>query len=198
MGRQVVSNGGLFALFIASTLLLLLGCGEKQAQTGHDTGKISSTDVPAPAYKVAMLTAQINSAPLFESQGTWGAGYLVAKGKGPGVVVGPGGENPNVFAQQFPAQPGDQFKLVARASSVDKTPAKGRFQVNWITRESKFISTSIKAFDVTTDEKQFEHIVVAPSGAAAGTLYVVGDGPDSVVRYTEMRVLGKEPAAKAN
>lgn len=183
---------------VAVLVAAMLGaaCGDGSPPKAEKGGP--KADAPGPEINAAMLTAQITSAPLFESQGSWGAGYLVAKGKGPGVVVGPGGENPNVFAQQFPTKPGDQFKLVARASRVDKIPAKGRFQINWITKESKFISTSIKAFDVTTEEKQFEHLVVAPSGAAAGTLYVSGDGPDSVVRYTEMRVLGKEPAVKAN
>jgi len=74
----------------------------------------------------------------------------------------------------------------------------GRFQINWLNSESKFISASIKAFEVTPEEKTFEYQVVAPTGAAAGTLYVVADGPEDVVRYTEMQLMGKEAKAKAN
>jgi hypothetical protein len=176
--------------------MLVAACGDGAAPKSEKSAPKAETQVPE--INPALLTAQVNSAPLFESQGTWSAGYLKARGKGPGVVVGPGGENPNVFAQQFPAKPGDPFKVVARASSVDKAPARGRFQINWLTQDSKFLVATIKAFDVAPEERQFEHVVVAPPGAAAGTLYVVGDGPDSVVRYTEMRILGKEPVAKAN
>jgi hypothetical protein len=96
-----------------------------------------------------------------------------------------------VFAQQFPAKPGEPFKIVARASSVGKPIAKGRIQVNWTDAASKFTSASIKAFDVSPEEKTFETIVEAPPGAMSGTLYVVADGPEDVVRYTEMRLLGK-------
>lgn len=184
---------GIAALVAA---MLLAACGKGEPPAAEKAAPKAMA--PQPEINAALLTAQINSAPLFDSQGTWSSGYIKAKGKGPGVVVGPGGENPNVFAQQFPAKPGDAFKLVARASSVDKAAARGRFQINWLTQESKFIEATIKAFDVAPEEKQFEHVVIAPAGAAAGTLYVVGDGPDSVVRYTEMRVLGREAAPKPN
>lgn len=186
------------SIALSAISLFLVACGDKSPPPASSTGSSQPAVSPQPEINAALLTAQINSAPLFESQQTWGAGYLKARGNGPGVVVGPGGDNPNVFAQQFPAKPGDQFKVVARAASVGKPSAKGRFQINWITRESSFVSTSIKSFDVTADEKTFEYLVVAPSGAAAGTLYVVPDGSDDVVRYTEMRLLGKEPPAKGN
>ncbi len=186
------------AIALSASSLFLVACGDKSPPPASSTGSSQPAVAPQPEINAALLTAQINSAPLFESQQTWGAGYLKARGNGPGVVVGPGGDNPNVFAQQFPAKPGDQFKVVARASSVDKPAAKGRFQINWITRESSFISASMKAFDVGPEEKTFEFLAVAPPGAAAGTLYVVPDGTDNVVRYTEMRLLGKEAVAKGN
>jgi hypothetical protein len=181
------------SILILAAPFILVACGDS-AQQKPDK-KVQAT-VPQPEINAALLTAQVSSAPVFDTQGRWGAGYLKAKGKGPGVVVGPGGDNPNVFAQQFPVKPGDQFKLVARASSVDSPAAKGRFQINWMTASS-FISASIKPFDVSPEEKQFEHFVTAPSGAVLGVLYVVADGPDNVVRYTEMRLLGKEPVAPA-
>jgi hypothetical protein len=148
--------------------------------------------------KPDVLTAQINSAPLFDSQQGWSAGYAKAIGHGPGVVVGPGADNPNVFAQHFPAKPNEPFKVVARASSVDKPKAMGRIQINWTDSEGKFISVSSQAFEVTPEEKAFEYRVIAPAGAANGIMYVVADGQDNVVRYTEMRLLGKEAKAKAN
>lgn len=183
-----------FTVLVAA--MLLAACGKEASQTAGS--EATKAETPQVQIDESALKVQVTSAPLFESQGTWGAGYLKAKGKGPGVVVGPGGDNPNVFAQQFPAKPGAPFKLIARASSLDSAPTKGRFQINWLTSESGFIEATIKAFEVSMEEKQFEHIVVAPAGATAGMLYVVGDGPDSVVRYTEMRVLGTEPAASAN
>ncbi|MDB5813307.1 MAG: hypothetical protein JWN23_424 [Rhodocyclales bacterium] len=157
---------------------------------------------PAPPPKVQPTTVlvaapvkysiQINSSPLFESQGGWGAGYLQAVGHGSGVVVGPGTENPNVFAQGFVAKPLETFKLVARASSVDKPQAMGRFQINWVGEDNNFISVSSETFEVTPEEKTFEYIATAPANAAKGILYVVADGQDNVVRYTEMRLLGAE------
>jgi len=141
--------------------------------------------------KPVELIAQINRSPLFESPEGWGPGFAKAIGHGRGVVVGPGGLNPNVFAQQFPTKSGEPYKIVARASSVGKSSAKGRFQVNWTDAADKFISTSITAFEVTPAEGTFETYLEAPAGAVSGTLYVTGDGPKDVVRYTEMRLLGR-------
>ncbi|MFA5158874.1 MAG: hypothetical protein WC484_00005 [Candidatus Omnitrophota bacterium] len=139
----------------------------------------------------SIFTVQINLSPLFESPQGWGPGFALAKGDGPGVVVGPGTENPNVFAQSFLAKPYQPFKVIARALSVVAPKARGRFQINWTDSQDKFISVSIESFEVTDQEKKFEFYVHAPKGAVAGTLYVVGDGSKDVVRYTEMRLLGK-------
>jgi len=139
---------------------------------------------------MSMFPIQINSAPLFESQQSWSSGFLKAKGHGAGVVVGPGTGNPNVFAQAFSAAPGESFKIIARASSVGNPESMARFQVNWVDPSGKFISASIKSFEVVSAEKVFEHVVVAPAGTTSGTLYVVADGPEDVVRYSEMRLMG--------
>jgi len=180
-------------LIVLFAVSLLCACGDSSEQQAAK--KAQDTAKPQPKSEPPVLTAQINSAPLFDSQEGWGPGYAKAIGNGPGVVVGPGAENPNVFAQQFPAKAGAQFKVIARASSVGKPKAKGRFQINWLKAEGQFISTSIEAFEVTPEEKTFETYVTAPAGAVAGTLYVVADGSDDVVRYTEMRLLGKEGRA---
>lgn len=190
------SSLGLIARTVIGVISVLhLGaCGD--SSSSQPTAQSIGVAVSEQAEPV--LTAQINSSPLFDSSQGWGPGFAKAKGPNPGVVVGPGATNPNVFAQQFPAKPDDPFKLIARAASATDAAAKGRFQVNWTGPGGKFLSASIKPFDVTLKEQVFEHIVRAPSGAAAGTLYVVADGPEDVVRYTEMRVLGKESAAPAN
>lgn len=142
--------------------------------------------------KLPVFSVPINSAPTFDSQQGWGEGYTKAIGHGPGVVVGPGSGNPNVFAQSFAAKPGDRFKIIARGSSVNSPQAQGRVQVNWVEADGKFISVSSKSFELTHQERTVEHFIVAPAGAASGTLYVVAGGPDSVVRYTEMRLLGED------
>lgn len=139
-----------------------------------------------PSQQPPITTTQINRSPFFESEQGWGSGFSKAKVEGGGVVVGPGDDNPNVFAQQFPAKPNEQFKIVARASSVDRLKAKGRFQINWLGAEGDFISASIKAFEVTPEEKTFEHRVSVPTGVATGILYVVPHGSKDTVRYTEM------------
>lgn len=179
----------LFACAIA-TVFAMTGCTQEVPPPAANT--------PAPAEQPAGhgdLTALINSAPLFDTQGNWGAGYALAKSRGgPGVVVGPGGENPNVFAQQFSARPGEPFKLVARASSFDGSFARARLQINWIDAAGKFISVSSKVFDLAAEERELAFEVFAPAATAQGILYVVADG-DSVVRYTEMRLLGDSARA---
>jgi len=191
MRQNISLQNGSKVLIVLFTAIVMHGCGEDSKPVDQSAKPVQS------AEKVPVLTAQINTSPLFETPQGWGAGFAKAKVDDKGVVVGPGAENPNVFAQQFPAKAGDQFKLIARASSAGKPNAKGRFQINWIDKESKFLSVSMKAFDVTTEEKTFEYFITAPAGAIAGTLYVVPDGQEDVVRYTEMRVLGKEKV-KAN
>lgn len=184
----------IFVVLIATAFLAACGDGSKQ----NAEQKSMAAEERKPEINPALLTAQINTAPTFESQQGWSAGYTKAKGKGPGVIVGPGGDNPNVFAQPFTATPGESFKIVAKASSVDKPSSTGRIQINWTGPDGKFISVSSKVFDVAKEEKPFEHLVQAPPGTAGGTLYVVADGQESVVRYTEMRLLGKEKTPKAN
>lgn len=174
-------------------LAMLAACGDQSPPASKPAQKVGAGNT---AINPALLTVQINSAPLFEAQAGWSAGYALARGKGRGVVVGPGGGNPNVFAQQFAARPGEAFKVVARASSVGQGKATGRIQINWTAPGGKFISVSSKVFDVVAEEAVFEHVVQAPDGASAGTLYVVADGPDSVVRYTEMRLLGEPSRAQ--
>jgi len=174
---------------------LIVACGDNSSQPTKSSSQGVQGVQPAP--RPAELTTQINRSPLFESPEGWGPGFAKAIGHGRGVVVGPGALNPNVFAQQFPTKPGEPYKIVARASSVGKSTAKGRFQVNWTDATSKFISTSIKAFEVTPEERTFETYLEAPAGAVSGTLYVVGDGPNDVVRYTEMRLLGQSDAKPA-
>lgn len=171
----------------------LAACGDGSQQGAHTTKAAEAKKAPVDP---ALLTTQINSAPLFDAQQAWSSGYLKAKGRGPGVIVGPGGNNPNVFAQQFSARPGESFKVIARASSVDTPKVMARIQINWTGAQGKFISVSSGVFEVTPEARSFEHVVQAPPDALAGTLYVVADGPDSVVRYTEMRLLGEPGRAQ--
>ncbi|OOZ36743.1 ArnT family glycosyltransferase [Solemya velesiana gill symbiont] len=129
--------------------------------------------------------------PLFKTAKGWGAGYAKAKGRDIGVVVGPGSDNPNVFAQKIYINPGEKMKIVARASSVNAQKMQGRLQINWFDKNDKYISSSIKIIDVTPDELAYVYYVSAPSNSVTGLLYVTPHGPGDVVRYTEMRILGK-------
>lgn len=149
--------------------------------------KSATVAVPVPAPLV--FAAVANTAPNFETGAGWGEGYAKAKGKGPGVVVGPGPEAPNTFAQSFVAKPSEPFKIVAKASSIDKPKAQGRLQINWHGAEGKYISTSSLVIDATPTEKIFEYETVAPSGAATGILYVVAHGAEDKIRYTKMLLL---------
>jgi hypothetical protein len=167
-------------------LIILVSCGDdRSVSSSKEHEKLASVDL-------SVLSKTINSNPLFDAQGKWGPGYVDAKDpKGQGVVVGPGEQNKNVFAQVFDTEPGATYRVVARASSIGKDDAMGRIQVNWESLTT-FISVSSIVFDVSLHESQHELIVTAPPGAVKGTLYVVGNGPRSIVRYSEMRLLGKE------
>ncbi len=180
----------LYKVLLFSIALSFSGCGDKAPQSDRSTSPKSEAYQPA-------FTALLNSSPNFENQGTWSEGYLKAIGHGSGVVVGPGSNNPNVFAQLFSAKPGEQFKVIAKASSAEKPTGMGRIQINWSDAEGKFLSVSSQAFEVGTEEKTYELIVTAPSGVVDGVIYVVADGSDSVVRYTEMRLMGNDTLYKA-
>ena len=71
----------------------------------------------------------------------------------PGAVVGPGSENPNVFAQTISVKGGEQLLVIARASSIDKPTAFAMIQINWLTAEGQFITAFQKSFEVTPDQK---------------------------------------------
>jgi hypothetical protein len=130
-----------------------------------------------------------NRSPLFDTPDGWGPGYALAVGHGPGVVVGPGQANPNIFAQPFQTQPGRQYEVVARAASVGKPKALAVVQVNWHGEGGRFIAVSKEYFKVSPSERAFHHTVVAPPGATSGSLYVVPGGQKEAVRYTEMSLV---------
>jgi len=148
--------------------------------------------------KPEALTRQINLSPLLDSPEGWGSEYVKAKaGGGDGVVVGPNFKN--VFAQRFSAKPDEHFKIIARASvpktiwnlfGLIKKKSMGRFQINW-SSSGKFTTVYLESFEVTMEEMTYGTYVVAPPGTDTGILYVSPSGPDDVVRYTEMRLLGK-------
>jgi hypothetical protein len=128
----------------------------------------------------------LNKSPLFDSAEGWGPGFELASADGIGVVVGPGTNNPNVIGQQFQALPRQFFRVLARASSVTAHKACGCFQINWMSSDGGFLSTSIKNYEVTSEEKIFQYRVCAPDNATGGVLYVAPGNQEDVVRYTEM------------
>ena len=196
----------LSAAVLSTSLATGCGGGGESAQQAKAPAAPAATATPStgaaapsagaaapPAVVAAAPTveygAAINNAPHFEAATGWGAGYAKAIGKGPGVVVGPGPDAPNVFAQGFGARAGERYKIVARASSAGDAPAKGRLQINWTGADSKYLGTSSRVIDVTGNEQVFELEVVAPAGATNGILYVVPHGAGDSVRYLEMSLL---------
>jgi hypothetical protein len=173
-------------LVLASTVFLF-GCGEDQS--------MSNTKIESGGERIALtplenLNRVINSSPNFENQGTWSAGYIKARASNGSVVVGPGSDNSNVFAQQFSVNEGDQFNVIGKASSVKSSKGLARIQINWMSPDAKFVDLSAQNFEVGTQSESFELRVIAPKGSASGTIYVV-PGPDSTISYTEMKVMGK-------
>jgi len=156
--------------------------------------------------KQEVLTKQVTLSPLLDSPEGWSFQYAKAKDHGsPGVVVGP--QFRNVFAQPFTAKENEQFKIITRASmpkakwnifGLAKQKTMGRFQINWSNSKGEYIDTYLEPFEVTPKEKTYETYVVAPPGTETGTLYVSPSGNDDVVRYTEMKLLGKENPIKGN
>lgn len=130
----------------------------------------------------------INPNPTFEWPIDWSPGLSLAFGRGQGVVVGPGGENPNVFAQYVPVIPGETLRFTARATSVDGATATAQIQINWMDAHDGFITTSIAKFQVAPTTRAFEQQLVVPPGTKTAILYVVPGNQSEAVRYTEMSV----------
>lgn len=128
----------------------------------------------------------INTAPDFKTQGGWGAGFSLAKNKDAGVTVGPGADNPNVFAQGFPVKAQKHYRLVTRARSATGQSGKGQFQINWLDEVGGFISASQQRFDVAAEDVTAEYRVTAPDRAVTGVIYVAPGGRNNVVQYFEM------------
>lgn len=182
----------LSAALFSTSLATGCGGGDESAQRAKAPAAPTVTSAPPTVAAVAPKNeygGAINNAPHFESATGWGAGYAKAVGKGAGVVVGPGPDAPNVFAQGFAARSSERFKIVARAASASDAPAKGRLQINWHAADAKYLATSSRVIDVTGTEQVFDLEVVAPAGAAKGILYVVPHGASDTVRYTEMSLL---------
>jgi len=131
--------------------------------------------------------------PFFDSSEGWSSGYALATGHGPGVVVGPGSDNPNVFAQTFKTTPGAQYKAIVRGTSVEPNIARGAFQISWHDANGNLIKVTIEPFDLGPIESTYQTTIVAPSHAELGILYVVPGSPHDVVRYTEMSLTQLEP-----
>lgn len=139
----------------------------------------------------------INTSPCFESQDGWGDGFLIAKNEGPGVTVGPGTDNPNVFAQVFPTGTQTRFKLVTRARAANSEAGKGQYQVNWLDQDGKFVSVSQQGFDVDGTESTHEYRLSTPEGAVSGAVYVAPGNPEDTVQYFEMSLYSDASAIPA-
>lgn len=129
----------------------------------------------------------LNSAPCFETQGEWSAGYNLAKNSGDGVTVGPGDENLNVFVQSFAVDSQKYFMLVARARSASGQSEKAIIQVNWLTADKQFIQATQKYFEI--DDREITTAMYrakVPDGAEIGVIYVVPGSKDGQVHYYEM------------
>jgi hypothetical protein len=132
--------------------------------------------------------------PDFGSPDGWSAGYALATGHRPGVVVGPGRDNPNVLAQTFLTHGGEQYRVVAKATSANGTEAAASLQINWLGSSANFISVTQADFPIGPRPTEFELYVQAPRKANAGVLYVVpGSSANEAVRYTEMGVIRLDP-----
>ncbi len=150
-------------------------------------------EISKPSEAGASRVPAVNKSPLFDSPDGWSSGYALASGHGPGVVVGPGTNNPNAFAQQFTTSSRVQYKVAAQAQAVDTADAKGAIQINWFDGYGNFISTFKVVLDASPQLMRFEHIVTAPTNAASGLLYVIPGRERDVVRYTEMAVTRLDP-----
>lgn len=137
---------------------------------------------------------QVISAPNFDTQGGWSAGYTKAKDGGIGVVVGPGRDNPNVFAQPFQTTPGAQYRIDVTAFSLHEIPAMASAQVNWLRSDGTFIQSSQQFFLADFDGEKAQFGFVAPDQASTGILYVI-PGASERVRYTKMSAFKLDPVA---
>lgn len=135
---------------------------------------------------------EVLSSPTFEDQGSWSAGYALAKDGGPGVVVGPGHANENVFIQTFPTAPGAQYKVTLTATSGTNTSATASVQINWMDAAGGFVSASFEFVEAGEHPTTATYVLAAPPGAALGIVHVI-PGYEEPVRYTQMSVFRLDP-----
>lgn len=138
------------------------------------------------------LVTPINSEPKFIAKGAWGDGFDIARvsdGTG-GVIVGPGIDNSNIFAQSVSATRHKYIRLVARARAVEgnRRPLAA-FQVNWLTASGAFISCSRATFLVSQSiVTESEVLFRVPRGAETWIVYVAPGDRESQIQYFEMFV----------
>jgi hypothetical protein len=130
----------------------------------------------------------LNRGAEFESADGWGSGFVLARrdGAGNGVIVGPGLDNPNIFAQDMDVLPGAVYSITARAMSVGGVRTKAAVQINWLDDGVHVVGVDQQQFDVYPFPVSHRLVVHAPLSAKWGTLYVVPGQPRTAVRYLEM------------
>ena len=129
----------------------------------------------------------VNSEPFFENQGNWSVGFEQARSpKIGGVKVGPGSQNPNLFAQPVPVSSKSTYKISTCAASAGETNGTGKLQVNWLDKKGQYMKTESRTFQLDETLQTYEFAVSAPAGARTAMLYVVPEGEVSVVNYQHM------------
>lgn len=137
------------------------------------------------------LTTQRSISPTFDDPSAWGRPYHKPSATSPGVIVGPGPNNLNILYQRFSAIPWEPFIISAKASSAGSSDAKGRLQVNWLDDKDQLIGSSLKVIDVDKIEHVYTSPITAPAGTKYGIVYVSPHGSQDIIKYTEMKILGK-------
>jgi len=108
-----------------------------------------------------------------------------------GVVVGPGPSNSNILVQPFSANYGDDFLIKAKASSNDNYHTQGRLQVNWLDSSGQYISSSLRVINVDRDIREYSFYIKAPPNAKTGWIAISPHGKNDIVRFYEMKVMGR-------
>lgn len=147
-----------------------------------------------PEFKVAdaaQFSNLLTHSPDFSNPNDWSGALEHPAELSYGAVTGPGPDNSNVVSQRFAVPSESKLRISATASSVNSDAAQGRLQVNWLTANDEFISTSLSVINVSQSEQRFQRTILPPKNAKWGIVYASPNGQSDTIKYTEMKVLGQ-------
>lgn len=145
------------------------GCGQDDSITNGNHLPLGSSSTDKYAYTEMIKDTSFNDMAEWES-----FGEILKTNDGIQVT------SENFVRQQIKIEPKSNYLLTIRAKCVD-TETMGRRQINWLDKDSKFISSYLNVFKCNRKFKQHSNEIAPPEGTAYGVVYVASHEVDPVL-----------------